>query len=123
MDGGTFCTMYFDEHVTNRPSEICKKKTNKDVPRQEHQFEFKENPTALNIPLEEHRSLREILYFLFEKKEFISDSDFFKNFDIYVKLLEQHNAKEEKCFFRVCELCLSPYELDQICANWIAFAF
>ncbi len=117
-EGGPFCTLYFDEHITNRPSEVCKKITNKDVSWQEHQIDFKENPTSLNIPLEEHRSLRDILKFLIENKERLSDDEFLKNFGIYENMLKHHNAKEEKCFFRVCELCLSQAELDYIYAKW-----
>lgn len=122
-EGGPFCTLYFDEHITNRPAEICKKITNKDVSWQNHQIGFKTNPTPLNIPLEEHRSLRDILNFLIEKKEDLSEAEFLRNFDSYVVLLKHHNAKEEKCFFRVCELCLSQVELDQIYVNWVTFSF
>ncbi len=122
MEGGPFCTLYFDEHITNRPSEICKKITNKDVSWQDHQIGFKANPTSLNIPLEEHRSLRDILIFLIEKKDILSDIEFLRNFESYVYLLKHHNVKEEKCFFRVCELCLSQAELDQIYDNWVTFS-
>ena len=56
--------------------------------------------------------------FLIEKKDILSDIEFLRNFESYVYLLKHHNVKEEKCFFRVCELCLSQAELDYIYAKW-----
>lgn len=123
IEGGPFCTLYFDEHITNRPSEISKKITGTDLSWQKHQFEFKLNPTPLNIPLEEHRSMRDILFFIREKKDILSNDEFLNCFSNYVTLMKHHIAKEEKCFFRVCELCLSQDELDQIYINWVKFPF
>lgn len=121
-EGGPFCTLYFDEHIMNRPSEIVKKITDHDPSWLDHQIFYKENPSPLNIPLEEHRSTREILMHLIQKRNQMQDSEFLVGFENYVRLLKHHNAKEEKCFFRVCAQCLSQSELDGLFSGWINFS-
>lgn len=120
-EGGPFCSLYFEEHIMNRPSDIVKKITQNDLSWLSHQTFYKDNPTPLNIPLEEHRSTREILQFLIQNKNQLSDDSFLKIFESYVRLLQHHTTKEEKCFFRVCELCLAQTELDEIFSKWFTF--
>ena len=67
-------------------------------------------------------ALQLLRHFVTQKKDILSDIEFLRNFESYVNLLKHHNVKEEKCFFRVCELCLSQAELDQIYANWVTFS-
>ena len=121
-EGGPFCTLYFDEHIVNRPSDKVKALIQKEPSWQSHQLIYKENQSPLSIPLEEHRSLRELLVYLIENQKNISDQQFLKIYDNYVNLLKHHNTKEEKCFFRVCEICLSQIELDEIFSKWLTFS-
>ncbi len=121
-EGGPFCTLYFDEHIMNRPSDKVKSLINKEPSWQPHQIFYKENQSPLNIPLEEHRSLRELLVYLIENQQNLTDQHFLKIYEGYVSLLKLHVAKEEKCFFRVCETCLSQTELDEILSKWLDFS-
>lgn len=120
-EGGPFCALYFDEHVLNRPADVVKKLSGQEISWLQHQIFYKENQSPLNIPLEEHRSARQLLKYLIENKNHISESDFLQIFEGYVRLLKHHNTKEEKCFFRVCEVCLSQTELDDIFSKWSNF--
>lgn len=121
-EGGPFCTLYFDEHITNRPNDKVKVLIQKEPSWQPHQLIYKVNQSPLNIPLEEHRALRELLVYLLENQQNMSDQQFLKIYENYVSLLKHHNTKEEKCFFRVCETCLSQTELDDILSKWLTFS-
>lgn len=121
-EGGPFCTLYFDEHITNRPNDKVRALIQKEPSWQSHQLVYKENQSPLNIPLEEHRSLRELLAYLIENQKNLSNQQFLRIYENYVDLLKHHNTKEEKCFFRVCETCLTQTELDDILSKWLTFS-
>lgn len=115
-EGGPLCVLYFDEHVINPPAEVVKKIIHKDLVYCPYQSEIKKKQSPLNIPLEEHVALGNLLTALLQKpnEELVQHLDLFKLQDLFHK----HHEKEEKCFMKVCESLLIPRDVDEILSLW-----
>lgn len=117
-EGGPFCVLYYDSHLQNNPSSRLMELTKKQIQWEDHQLIFKENTSAVNIPLEEHQCLKEYLNYFSAVSQNISETQFFLIFSEYKRLLSLHFQKEEMCFFEVCKNCLSPNEFTEILNSW-----
>jgi len=117
--GGPYCVLYFDEHLQNRPADLAKEITGKDLEWLERQKTFKDQKSPLDIPLEEHQTLHSLLHFMKSPQAQADENKFNRIFEEYQQLLERHITKEERCFFRVCEMLLSPLELTSIAELWV----
>lgn len=116
-EGGPFCVLFFDEHVISPPAQLVKKYTTKDLTYCEHQDVFKKNRSPLEIPLEEHVALENLLESLLAKP----DEDLIDHQALVLleTLFHRHHEKEEKCFLKICESLLLPHEIDEILSLWI----
>lgn len=117
-EGGPYCVFYFDEHICNPPRDLALKITGSPplwLPEQEI---FHQNTSPLDIPVEEHRTLRALLDYLISEQEKMSDSAFQTIFQTYVDVLLRHMTKEERCFFKLCQQVLEEKELDEIWQDW-----
>ncbi|MBK9323528.1 MAG: hypothetical protein IPM97_11405 [Bdellovibrionaceae bacterium] len=117
-EGGPFCVLYFDEHLSNSPGNRVQALLGSEPLWHPRQSIFKENHSPLSIPLEEHRSMRHLLLFLIQNQKSMSDQHFRIVFSSYSNILRHHIAKEEKCFFCLCEKLLTAEELVQIEHDW-----
>ncbi|MCM2354483.1 MAG: hypothetical protein NDI63_12775 [Pseudobdellovibrio sp.] len=116
-EGGPFCVLFFDEHVISPPAQLVKKYTTKDLTYCEHQDVFKKDRSPLEIPLEEHVSLENLLESLLAKPdEGLIDHPALV---LLETLFHRHHEKEEKCFFKICESLLLPHEIDEILSLWM----
>lgn len=116
-EGGPFCVLFFDEHVISPPAQLVKKYTTKDLTYCEHQDVFKKDRSPLEIPLEEHVALENLLQSLLAKP----DEDLIDHPALVLleTLFHRHHEKEEKCFLKICESLLLPHEIDEILSLWI----
>lgn len=116
-EGGPFCVLFFDEHVINPPAQLVKKYTAKDLTYCEHQDVFKKDRSPLEIPLEEHVSLENLLEKLLAKP----DENLIDHPALVLleTLFHRHHEKEEKCFLKICESLLLPHEIDEILSLWV----
>lgn len=117
-EGGPYCTLYFDIHISNPPESLATRLTGTTPDWQGHQNIFKTQHTPILIPLKEHRSLRHILIYLSQNSPSLDDKEFEKLFQSYQQLLFHHLTKEARCFFRVCQTLLSESELNMIDQLW-----
>ncbi|WP_409479065.1 hypothetical protein [Pseudobdellovibrio sp. HCB154] len=116
-EGGPFCVLFFDEHVISPPAQLVKKYTTKDLTYCEHQDVFKKDRSPLEIPLEEHVALENLLQSLLAKP----DENLIDHPALVLleTLFHRHHEKEEKCFLKICESLLLPHEIDEILSLWI----
>lgn len=119
QEGGPFCSLYFDEHLSRPPREIARKMTGQDLVWLDRQAMFKDTRTSLDIPLEEHRAAHVMLGYLRARRDFLSEDQFNKDFETYKSLLFRHMEKEERCFFRMCGTLLTEQQLDSVLAAWM----
>lgn len=118
-EGGPYCVLYFDEHITNRPQQQAMKITQQEPTWSKHQIQFKMKQSPLDIPLEEHRSMRSILEYLIAHRDTLKEEQFHDAFDAYAKLYRHHTKKEEQCLFCVCHRLLSNDDLDLVYEKWL----
>ncbi len=117
-EGGPFCVLFFDEHIVNSPRSRVQALLGSEPSWLPHQLQFKERHSPLSIPVEEHRSMRHLLQYLLQRQNTLSDQRFAVLFAVYAEILRHHVAKEEKCFFCLCEKLLTTEELEQIEDEW-----
>lgn len=115
-EGGPYCTLYYDNHITNPPSKLVRTLTGADLEWESHHLQFKNSKTSLLIPLEEHRALKALAEYMLQHQ--LAKPDFDKVYSAFASLLELHLTKEARCFFRVCQALLTAEDLDRIAEQW-----
>jgi len=117
-EGGPLCTLYFDLHMSDPPTNKCHQLIGVHPATEPHQQEIIAKNSPLRIPLDEHRSGKEILKFLISHWSTLEDKKKENLIEQYKTLSLQHINKEESCFFHLCSDLLSLDEANLILERW-----
>lgn len=117
-EGGPYCVLYYDQHVSNPPLERIEIRLQKKISKRSHQINFYKNQSPVCIPIDEHRAGEAILKHLLVNFEHLSKNEVETYFNEYAFIQKQHFKKEEGCFFCMISHLLSAKELDEILALW-----
>lgn len=117
-EGGPMCGLFFDFHMAEKVKEKIEKITQKPLSEEDHQVDIIKSQSPLNIPMEEHRSGKDLLRFIldsFSKMDLESLKKFMKS---YEKIQINHFQKEENCMYPMCASLLTVAEADLIYEKW-----
>lgn len=117
-EGGPLCTLYFDLHMSDPPTDKCYQLIGVAPTIEPHQQELIAKNSPLRIPLDEHRSGKEILQFLISHWSTLEDKKKEALVEQYKTLSLQHIHKEESCFFHLCSDLLTIDEASLILERW-----
>lgn len=118
-EGGPMCTLFIDSHLSFSPIEKCKKITNKIPEIEENQKVFYDMNSPLKIPVDEHRSGKQILAHIKSNWDTLSEAQMNSYIDTYVGIQKKHIEKEENCLFHMCCELLTIKKADEIYALWL----
>lgn len=117
-EGGPYCVLYYDQHISNPPIERIEKRINKKITLKAHQIDYYKNHSPVCIPIDEHRTGEAIIKYMILNFEKLTDNEFENYFNEYTIIQKQHFKKEEGCFFCMISNLLSVSELDELLVLW-----
>ena len=114
--GGPNCTYYFDSYIHSPhlklATHLAKEITGELIEPSwsKHVLEYRNKNLPLVIPSEDHEAGRILLKAIRHetRKEFVSQNNVNKLFQIYIELQNLHFQKEENCFIPMCMQMLPP---------------
>ena len=117
-EGGPMCALYFDLQMADSPIERCQRVTQQIPKIEEHQKRYFDQSSPLRIPVNEHRSGKEILRHMLASWTQLKTEEIFCLLEEYKYIQLNHILKEESCFFHLCANLLNPSQADQMLAQW-----
>lgn len=117
-EGGPFCVLYYDQHISNPPIEKVEKLIHKKIQIKSTQQNFYDRRSPICIPIDEHRAGEALLNFIILEHDHLSISEIDSLLYEYQNIQKQHFKKEEGCFFCLVNNLLTVAELDEILALW-----
>lgn len=123
--GGPMCAMYFDGHISwpaLKTAQVFLKNHTGQLYQPEWstlELEFIKKGLPITVPCEDHeaghmllRGLRDVLN---SAKDVLDNQKcFIDGIELYWKIQERHFAREENCFFKMCQSLLSKEQLKAI---------
>lgn len=116
--GGPLCMFFIDQYILFPPLEKCKKICGKIPELETHQKKIFELGLTMQVPINEHRSGKEILKHTLNNWDEISATVRFENLRVYCEIQKEHLNKEENCFFHLCVNLLKPEDADDLLFRW-----
>lgn len=120
-EGGPMCSLYFDLQLADSPVERCQRLTQQVPKIEEHQKRYFDQSSPLRIPINEHRSGKEILRCTLDKWNELNVDKILHFLEEYKYIQINHILKEESCFFHLCANLLTLSTADQMLAQWKIF--
>lgn len=118
-EGGPFCVLYYDDHMSHRPKDRFYKLFNYDLPQRLSIDLFTKNKSPLDIPIEDHSVLMALVNQLVMQSY---PKELEPELILTVQsIMHKHHEKEEICFLKMCESVLSDSSVKMILSGWNHF--
>lgn len=117
-EGGPMCSLFFDFHISERVREKVEKITKNPISEESHQIDIIKSNSPINIPMEEHRSGKDLLKFILSSIPTMDLESLKKFMNTYKKIQINHFQKEENCLYPMCASLLTIAEADLIYEKW-----
>lgn len=117
-EGGPMCTLYFDCHINERVRENVERVVQHPVSETPDQTRMIQSQSPIIIPLEEHRSGKDLLQHILDKGTATPFDELKKWMFLYKKIQTDHFKKEQNCMYPMCTGLLTQDEADRIYEKW-----